>query len=107
MVTEHAEVTAKHEQVLEIFKALSHPMRLKIIIDLINDEEGAERHCTSFGLTLSKATRSHHFKILRDVGLIVHVDKGNHSLAKLRRKELSKEYPGLIELLRFCSSDNK
>lgn len=107
MVTEYAEVTTKQEQVLEIFKALSHPMRLKIIIDLINDEEGAERHCTSFGLTLSKATRSHHFKILRDVGLIVHVDKGNHSLAKLRREELSKEYPGLIELLRFCGSVNK
>ncbi|ENM5748410.1 ArsR/SmtB family transcription factor [Vibrio mimicus] len=104
MPTEHVEMTEKHEQVLEIFKALSHPMRLKIIMDLINDEEGSERHCTSFGLTLSKATRSHHFKLLKDVGLIIHVDKGNHSLAKLRRDELNIEFPGLIELLQLCSS---
>lgn len=103
MVTEHSEVTDKNEQVLAIFKALSNPMRLKIIVDLVNDKEGSERHCTSFGLTLSKATRSHHFKILKDVGLIEHIDKGNHSLAKLKREELDKEYPGLIELLRSCS----
>lgn len=104
MSTEDIEMKEKHIQVLEIFKALSHPMRLKIIMDLINDEEGAERHCTSFGLTLSKATRSHHFKILKDVGLIVHVDKGNHSLARLRRHELNMDFPGLIDLLLFCSS---
>jgi len=86
--------------VLQILKALAHPMRLKIIIDLINDEDEAERHCTSFGLTVSKATRSHHFKLLKDVGLISHIDRGNHSLARLRRTELEVSYPGLIALLK-------
>ena len=91
---------AKQAAMLAILKALAHPMRLKIIVDLINDEDGAERHCTSFGLTVAKATRSHHFKLLKDVGLISHVDKGNHSLAKLRREELEEEFPGLIRLLK-------
>ncbi|GAB6263823.1 ArsR/SmtB family transcription factor [Photobacterium sp. R1] len=85
---------------LDILKALAHPIRLKIMLDLLHDEENAERHCTSFGLTVSKATRSHHFKILKDAGLISHVDRGNCSLAKLRREALELEYPGLLQFLK-------
>ena len=33
---------------IQIFKALSDPNRLFIIQSLIEDEPGAERHCTSF-----------------------------------------------------------
>lgn len=102
MPSDKTRSSTQYIEILDILKALAHPMRLKIIVDLIHDEDGAERHCTSFGLTLSKATRSHHFKLLKDVGLIVHVDKGNHSLAKLRREKLNEEYPGLIELLKHC-----
>ncbi|MEL0638763.1 ArsR family transcriptional regulator [Marinomonas sp. TI.3.20] len=105
MPNQVVEITDKQSQILEIFKALANPMRLKVIIDLLNDEVGAERHCTSFGLELSKATRSHHFKLLKDVGLIDHVDKGNHSLARLRRDELNKEFPGLLEALAHCSAE--
>lgn len=88
------------DELLEILKALAHPIRLKIIVDLINDEADAERHCTSFGLTVTKATRSHHFKILKDSGLISHVDRGNRSFAKLRREELEAAYPGLLNMLK-------
>lgn len=84
---------------IQIFKALSDPARLTVIQSLIQDEPGAERHCTSFGLQLTRATRSHHFKILREAGLISQVDKGNRSLATLRRKEIEKEFPGLLALI--------
>ncbi|NUF27074.1 MULTISPECIES: ArsR/SmtB family transcription factor [Gilliamella] len=84
---------------IKIFKALSDPARLWIIQSLIQDAPGAERHCTSFGLQLTKATRSHHFKILREAGLISQVDRGNCSLATLRRKEIEKDFPGLLELI--------
>ncbi|MEJ2763506.1 ArsR family transcriptional regulator [Photobacterium sp. MCCC 1A19761] len=87
------------EETLEMLKALAHPVRLKIIIDLINDEPNAERHCTSFDLSVSKATRSHHFKILKDSGLIEHVDHGNRSLAKLRHAEIESKFPGLLSML--------
>ncbi|WP_120511766.1 ArsR/SmtB family transcription factor [Photobacterium salinisoli] len=99
MPTQQQSNTTGREGLLDILKALSHPIRLGIILELIQDTDDAERHCTSFGLTVSKATRSHHFKILKDVGLIDHVDRGNCSLAKLRRHELATEYPGLLELL--------
>lgn len=84
---------------IQIFKALSDPNRLFIIQSLIEDEPGAERHCTSFGLQLTRATRSHHFKILREAGLISQVDRGNCSLATLRREEIDKEFPGLLQLI--------
>lgn len=84
---------------IQIFKALSDPNRLLIIKSLIEDEPGAERHCTSFGLQLTRATRSHHFKILREAGLISQVDKVNCSLATLRREEIENEFPGLLELI--------
>ncbi|MBI0103279.1 helix-turn-helix transcriptional regulator [Gilliamella sp. W8145] len=84
---------------IQIFKALSDPNRLLIIKSLIEDEPGAERHCTSFGLQLTRATRSHHFKILREAGLISQVDRGNCSLATLRREEIEKKFPGLLELI--------
>jgi len=98
-IEKSADKSDRQEAMLGILKALAHPIRLQIIVDLINDENGAERHCTSFGLTVAKATRSHHFKLLKDVGLISHIDRGNHSLAKLRREELEEEFPGLIGLL--------
>lgn len=100
MSTKEKSSSIKRESMLGVLKALAHPIRLKIIVDLINDEENAERHCTSFGLAVSKATRSHHFKILKDVGLISHVDRGNCSLATLRKAELEHEYPGLLNLLK-------
>lgn len=86
-------------KLIQIFKVLSDPNRLMIIKSLIQDEPGAERHCTSFGLQLTRATRSHHFKVLREAGLISQVDKGNCSLATLRRREIEKEFPGLLELI--------
>jgi len=84
-----------------VLKALSDPTRLKIVQELIVDEVGAERHCTSFsGLAdIARATRSHHFKILREAGLVSLIDRGNVLLAQLRRDEIEKTYPGLLNIL--------
>ncbi|MFC0228747.1 ArsR/SmtB family transcription factor [Serratia aquatilis] len=84
-----------------VFKALSDPTRLNIVQELFNDEANSERHCSSFDcLTkFSRATRSHHFKVLREAGLVSLIDKGNISLAQLRRDEIEKMYPGLLNIL--------
>ncbi|MBC9129866.1 helix-turn-helix transcriptional regulator [Frischella sp. Ac48] len=84
---------------LSVLKALSDPTRLYIIKTLIGDEPGVPRHCTTFNLTLSKPTISHHFKILRNAGLINQYDNGNHSTTMLRRDEIEKQYPGLLDIL--------
>ena len=53
----------------EIFKVLSDPNRLKMILILY--DSGREMTCGEVGekLNLSKSTVSYHFKILRSVGL--------------------------------------
>jgi len=83
----------------KVLTALADPTRRRVIKALLEDVEGAERHCTSFGLQLSKATRSHHFRILREAGLIRQVDRGNSRMAQLRRSEIEQCFPGLLELI--------
>ncbi|GAB4586824.1 ArsR/SmtB family transcription factor [Nocardia sp. IFM 10818] len=82
-----------------IMAALADKNRLAVVLALLADAEGAERHCSSFGLPVSKATRTHHFRVLRQAGLIRQVDRGNSNMAQLRRAELTERFPGLIELL--------
>jgi DNA-binding transcriptional ArsR family regulator len=88
---------------LHILKALSDPTRLYVIKTLIKDEPGVPRHCKTFNLTLAKPTISHHFKILREAGLITQFDKGNHSMTVLRRDDIEQKYPGLLNILSECN----
>lgn len=85
----------------KVLKALSDPVRLKIVQELIRDEVNDGRHCSSFEALkdLARSTRSHHFKILREAGLISLIDKGNLSLAQLKRVEIEKKYTGLLTIL--------
>ncbi|MDJ0363203.1 ArsR family transcriptional regulator [Rhodococcus sp. H29-C3] len=84
---------------VSVLTALADPLRLQVVRDLLADEEGAERHCTSFGLPVSKSTRSHHFKVLRESGLIQQVDRGNSRMAQLRRADIDSRFPGLLSAL--------
>ncbi|EAA7395819.1 helix-turn-helix transcriptional regulator [Salmonella enterica] len=85
--------------ITKVFKALADPVRLTIVRGLLADKPGSERHCSTFELSVTRATRSHHFKVLREAGLIRVVDKGNTALAVLCWDEIEKELPGLITLI--------
>ncbi|MFI5779910.1 ArsR/SmtB family transcription factor [Nocardia sp. NPDC051570] len=82
-----------------IFAALADPHRRRVVLTLVAEPDGAERHCSSFGLPVSKATLTHHFRVLRRAGLIRQVDRGNSNMAQLRRADLEGRFPALIELL--------
>ncbi|MEC3957451.1 transcriptional regulator [Nocardia sp. CDC153] len=82
-----------------VLAALADQHRLAVVLALLADAEGAERLCSSFGLPVSKATRTHHFRVLRQAGLIRQVNRGNSNMAQLRRADLAQRFPGLIELL--------
>ncbi len=79
-----------------LFYALSDPVRLKIIQSLIDQDELSCGECTS---TLSKSTMSHHFKVLREAGLIQRREEGTSHYISLRRVEIDLRLPGLLELL--------
>lgn len=79
-----------------IFYALSDPARLNIVRDLMEKEEVA---CGEFECSVSKSTMSHHFKVLREAGLIQKREDGARQLNSLRRKEIEERCPGLLNAL--------
>ena len=79
-----------------VMQALSDPCRVAIIRAL---EDGQELACNEFALDVSKATRSHHFDVLRDAGLIFTRTEGTKCMTSLRRAELDKRFPGLLRLI--------
>jgi DNA-binding transcriptional ArsR family regulator len=83
-----------------IFAALADPHRRRVVEELCAEGEDIERTCASFPLNLSKSTLTHHFRILRESGLIRQNDYGNSRKVRLRRAELESRFPGLLDLVR-------
>ena len=77
-----------------VLSALSDPVRLRIVQQLAT---GEERACGMFGIPLAKATLSHHFKTLRDAGVIAMRPSGTQHLSALRRTDLDARFPGLLD----------
>ena len=78
-----------------VLHALSDPQRLTIVRELAADP--TPRPCGSFGLDISKSTKTHHFRVLRDAGLINQEVSGTCRLSTLRRDDLDARFPGLLE----------
>lgn len=83
-----------------IFAALADPHRRQVVLALVREPPGAERSCSSFDLPVTKATRTHHFRVLRESGLIRQRDLGNGRMNALRGDDLDQRFPGLVALLR-------
>ena len=77
-----------------VLHALSDPMRLRIVAALAaTDEQPA---CGSFDLPVTKSTCTHHFKVLREAGVISQRQQGTARLNSLRREDLDARFPGLL-----------
>lgn len=81
----------------DILKALGDPVRLSIVQELLSDKE--EKTCGSFDYCVTKATFSHHLKILIDAGIIQRREEGTRKYMSLKKEFLSK-YPELIRLIK-------
>jgi DNA-binding transcriptional ArsR family regulator len=77
-----------------VMAALSDPARVQIVRALAACDE---RTCGEFDLGISKATRSHHFKVLREAGLTHTRSEGTHRHLSLRREDVDARFPGLLE----------
>ncbi|MDA0184107.1 helix-turn-helix domain-containing protein [Solirubrobacter phytolaccae] len=76
-----------------IMAALSDPVRVAIVRELAVRGESS---CGACDVGVSKATRSHHFKVLREAGLTRTRAEGTHRLVALRRDEVESRFPGLL-----------
>lgn len=82
-----------------VLSALADPLRRRVVMELAQAPAGTERTCASFGLPVSKARLTHHFRALREAGLIRQVNRGNSRAATLRREEIDRRLPGLLDLV--------
>ena len=77
--------------------ALSDPVRLRIVAELARGD--GECTCGSIDLPVTKSTCTHHFKVLREAGVIKQRQQGTTRLNTLRRDDLESRFPGLLETI--------
>ena len=76
-----------------VFHALSDPARLEIVRHLARVEEAT---CGELEFGRPKSSMSHHFRILREAGLVHTRAAGTTHLNALRSAELDVRFPGLL-----------
>lgn len=84
-----------------VLHALSDPIRLAIVEELADE---GELCCGAFELPITKSTCSHHFRVLREAGVISTRVDGKNRLNALRRDALEERFPGLLDAILHARS---
>jgi DNA-binding transcriptional ArsR family regulator len=79
--------------------ALGDPIRRRIVRELAAVPDWSLACGTFNHLPVAKSTLSHHFSVLRNVGLLEQRDEGARRLNRLRRPEFDARFPGLLDLV--------
>ena len=79
--------------------ALGDPWRLHIVEQLTAADEAISCGDLEGIKEVPKSTGSHHFKVLRESGLIRMVPQGRRILVSLRREDLEERFPGLLKAI--------
>jgi DNA-binding transcriptional ArsR family regulator len=77
-----------------VLYALSDPIRLDIIRQLSSVDSLA---CGDFRIEKPKSSLSHHFRVLRESGVVATRRDGTALLNSLRRQDLESRFPGLLK----------
>ena len=87
-----------------VLHALSDPVRLQIVAALA---ENGESSCGSFDVPVTKSTCTHHFRVLREAGIIRQRQVGTTRLNELRRAELDSSFPGLLDTILHAAAADR
>ena len=79
-----------------VLYALGDPVRLQIVQRLA---QTGELTCSALDCSVAKSTMSHHFKILRESGLVLTRKEGTQHINTLRSTDLDRLYPGLLTVV--------
>jgi DNA-binding transcriptional ArsR family regulator len=77
-----------------VLHALADPIRLRIVRELA--EGHSDMACMAFGLPVSASTSTHHFRVLREAGVIYQHYEGTSRMSRLRQEDLDALFPGLL-----------
>jgi DNA-binding transcriptional ArsR family regulator len=88
-------------ELASVMGALADPVRVAIVRALA---EQGETVCGTLELGVSKATRSHHYRVLREAGLTHTRVLGTRRYVSLRRDDLEARFPGLLDALLLAAA---
>jgi DNA-binding transcriptional ArsR family regulator len=77
----------------QVLYALSDPVRLSVVRQLARDGEAT---CSALDCGRPKSSMSHHFRVLREAGLVCTRTNGPAHMNNLRRGEIDRRFPGLL-----------
>jgi DNA-binding transcriptional ArsR family regulator len=80
----------------QVLAALGDPVRLVFVRQLAK-EPAVGVACGAIPLPVTKSTRTHHLRILREAGVISMRAEGTRRISCLRRDDLDALYPGLLD----------
>lgn len=77
----------------KVLYALSDPVRMGVVRQLAREGEAT---CSALDGGRPKSSMSHHFRVLREAGLVWTQNDGVSHMNKLRRAEMDRRFPGLL-----------
>lgn len=80
----------------KVLHALSDPVRMEIVLKIASAGQVA---CGAFDIPMPKSTLSHHFKVLRESGVVASRREGNVLINSIRFDDLEARFPGVIEAI--------
>ena len=83
-------------RLVDVLHALADPTRLTIVRTL---QESGERVCGTFPVNVAPSTLTHHFRVLREAGVVQQREAGKHRLTALRQTDLEARFPGLLDTI--------
>ncbi|MFC7588102.1 ArsR/SmtB family transcription factor [Nonomuraea antimicrobica] len=83
-------------ELVDVLAALGHPVRLDIAQALAS---GEERFCGEIMPDVPKSSMTHHWRALRESGVIRQRRAGRKLYLTLRRDDLETRFPGLLDII--------
>lgn len=91
-ITDHPDMEAITLQ--GVLDALVDPVRRSIVRQLAQAQD--DMACGTFDISVSRSTGTHHFKVLRQAGVIRQYYVGTSRMNELRADDLARLFPGLL-----------
>ena len=85
--------TIDNIELCRVLYALSDPVRMSVVRQL---SLGGEATCSVLDCGRPKSSMSHHFRVLREAGLMRTRTDGPAHMNDLRRTEIEDRFPGLL-----------
>ncbi|QVQ50010.1 helix-turn-helix transcriptional regulator [Spiractinospora alimapuensis] len=83
----------------EVLCAIAEPNRLRVVAMLVNQPRDSAFPYPWFELPVGKAGRTHHFRVLRESGVIFVAQRPNGTEVRLRWDDLEARFPGLLSAI--------